>query len=138
MGPHASPKGTKKQVSLCNRGAETSERKRLESITDPCTLMVKYTRLLAVSISPSASSLSLCPSPARLFLPPFLSFPLYPLTSHFFSYNFFFLSYSKKTSLEVRAAESSKLTHWHCSLTSSLPCPGPQCPRNNQEVSRAG
>ena len=57
--------------------------------------------------------------------PPLLSLPVCPLTSHPFSC-FFCFSLLVQEARKSGRLSVSKLTHWDCSLTRSLPSPGPQ------------
>lgn len=111
------------------------EKKPLASITEPCAKMVKtrVPHVWASSLTPHP--FSFCPfSSSSLLLYSHFLFTFPYLT---FSRIFFSLSSYKKTRLGLRATESSKFSQWHHLLTSSLPCPRPQFPPNNKEVSIA-
>lgn len=116
---------------LCDWQGEAPGKKPLVSVTGQRGQMVKLSRLplLPLSVSPAFLSLHLFFWFPFFFLflasPPLLSLPLCPLTSHpsscFFCFSLLVQEARKSGQLSV-----SKLTHWDCSLTRSLPSPGPQ------------
>lgn len=120
-----------KEGSLCDWQGEAPGKKPLVSVTGQRDQMAKLSRLslLPPSVSPAFLSLNLFFWFPFFFLflpsPPLLSLPLCPLTSHpsscFFCFSLLVQEARKSGQLSV-----SKLIHWDCSLTRSLPSPGPQ------------